>query len=166
MMLKSHVAASAAVGAGLYAATSSIEMAAASFAAGVFLDLDHLIDYWHEHSFNLDVRRFFDVCRECDLEKTRLFAHSAELLALAASAAYFTRSALLAGLALGMCQHLAFDQFVNKVYPGSYFLVVRWLTGFKAETVFSNIADLRGNKNGNDQEAAGSKAVRRDNSRF
>ena len=138
MHLKEHIIASSIASAGIYAATRSVKMTAVSFAAGVLLDLDHFVDYWKENSFNLDMRQFFKACHECNLTKTRLFLHSAELIVLSAAAAYFTRSGIITALTLGACQHLALDQLTNKIYPASYLLTYRWSKGFRAEAVFTN----------------------------
>ena len=139
MRFTGHVLASGVVGAGIYAATGSLKMASVSFAAGVFLDLDHLMDYWENHSFNFNVSRFFNVCNECDLKTTKLFLHSAELAVIMTLAAYLTRSGTLAALTLGIYQHLALDQFFNKVNAASYVFIYRWSKGFRGEAVFNNL---------------------------
>jgi len=154
MNLDKHLIASGVVSAGIFASTGSLKIAAASFVTGVFMDLDHVIDYWCEYPFSLNVRRFFEVYDRVSLEKTRLFLHSAELLVAAAAAAYFTRSGLIAGLVLGVSQHLALDQFFNEVYPAGYFFVYRLSTGFKAQKIFRNTR--RGNSDGNYQKTSGS----------
>jgi hypothetical protein len=139
MRLSKHIIASGIISAGIYAFTNSVKMAAVSFASGVLLDLDHVVDYWLHDSFNLDLSRFFDICYTRSLSKTRFFLHSAELVVILAAAAFFTRSSLLTALVLGACQHLMFDQVLNDVYLGSYFFIYRWSNGFKAETVFPNV---------------------------
>jgi hypothetical protein len=139
MHLKEHLAASAAVSAGVYAATKSSEMAVWSFLAGFLLDLDHLIDYWFEYSFNVDIRGFFRACHECDFKITRVYFHSLEALMFLCAASYFTRSVLITAVTLGITQHMVFDQVINKVYPASYFFIYRWLNGFKSTKVFTSI---------------------------
>ena len=139
MRLPKHIAASAATSAGIYAATRSVEMAVWSFLAGFLLDIDHLLDYWREYSFNIDIKRFFATCHECDFTITKLYFHSIEAIILLCAAAYFTRSILITAITLGMTQHLIFDQLINKVYPASYFFIYRWRNGFKATKVFDNI---------------------------
>lgn len=134
---RQHVIASAAVSAGIYVVAGSPKMAAASFIAGVLLDIDHLFDYWKYHSFNLNFSKFFNTCNECDFQETRLFFHSLELLIIMSAASYFSRSGLITALTLGICQHLALDQLKNKVYPASYVLIYRWANAFKVEKVFS-----------------------------
>jgi hypothetical protein len=138
MQLKQHIIASAAISAGIYAATKSADMAISSYITGVFIDIDHLIDYWRDRPFNFNLPKFFSTCKDCDLTKTSLALHSFELLMLTVAAAFLTRSVLLAGIAFGLCQHLALDQLTNKVYPKSYFFIYRWRHGFKSGSVFSN----------------------------
>jgi hypothetical protein len=139
MQLTKHIAASAATSAGIYAATRSAEMAVLSFFAGFLIDIDHLADYWREYSFNIDIRKFFRACHECDFTIARLFFHSIEAIVLLSIVAYLTRSAVITAITLGITQHIFFDQLANKVYPASYFFVYRWFNGFEVAKVFSNI---------------------------
>jgi hypothetical protein len=139
MRLTEHIAASAAASAGIYAATKSPEMAVYSFIAGILIDADHLLDYWSENSFNLNISRFFKTCNECHFTITRLYFHSIEGLILLCAVSYFTRSVLITAVTLGMAQHMAFDQYKNKVFPSSYFFLYRLFYGFKAVNVFSNL---------------------------
>jgi len=143
MRLEKHIAASACVGVGVFIVTRSVIMSIAALAAGILIDVDHLYDYWQSHSFDLNLSKFFKVCIECDLVQTKLFLHSIEFLLLMAVAAFVTRSGLVTGLTLGICQHLAFDQMSNKVHPESYSFIYRWTNSFKAEMVFTNIRASR-----------------------
>jgi hypothetical protein len=139
MRLTEHIAASAAASAGIYAVTKSPEMAVCSFLTGVLIDVDHLLDYWLEKSFDLNIARFFKTCNECNFTITRLYFHSIEVVIVLCAAAYCTRSLLITGLTLGAAQHIALDQLKNKVYPASYFFTYRLFNGFKAANVFSNL---------------------------
>ena len=150
MHLKQHIAASAAVSTGIFAATGSWPMAVSSFLAGFLLDLDHLIDYWIEYPFNIDISRFFKACHNCELTKTRLYLHSFELVLALAASAYLTRSSVITAVTLGLAQHMALDQLINSVRPAGYFLIYRYSKGFLADRIFTN-AHKPGDSNGNDQ---------------
>ncbi len=148
MHLKQHVAASAALSAGIYAATASGKMAVWSFLAGVLPDLDHIIDYCLEYKKSIDIARIFKVCHNCEFTKLRLFLHSFELVLLLAVASYITRSSVLTAVTLGFMQHMTFDQLTNTVYPPGYFLIYRWRKSFWADHIFTN-APKRKVDNGN-----------------
>jgi len=141
MRLTKHIAASICASGGIYLATKSAAMAGWSFATGVLLDVDHLLDYWNETSFNVDIARFFVACHKCDFTLLRLYFHSFEAVLMFCIAAYFTRSGLLTALTLGMAQHIFFDQLSNKVYPAGYIFIYRWRCGFKTAKVFSGPPD-------------------------
>jgi hypothetical protein len=136
MKIEKHIIASAGVSGIIFAATGSAKIAGAALITGIFIDVDHLYDYWKDHSFDLNLSKFFKACFECDFKKTRLLLHSVEFLLIIAIASFLMRSWLLAGFTLGMCQHLMFDQITNLVYPASYSFIYRWLNGFKAEKTF------------------------------
>jgi hypothetical protein len=127
---------SGALSAGIYGISGTPALALGSFAAGFLIDLDHLVDYWREYPFRFDVRHFFSTCNEYRLNKTYLWLHSLELLALLAPLAFLLRSALLAGIALGAAQHLLFDHLFNRSYPQTYFFFFRMRQGFENRKVF------------------------------
>lgn len=141
MQLKQHCIASAAVSGALYAATGSPALTAASFAAGVLIDVDHLIDYWLTKPFSFDIPDFFRTCEATQLASARLYLHSIELLFVLGAAAYLTRSPWIAGLVIGAGQHLALDQALNPVGPKSYFFLYRRSRGFAFRDVFFNTSE-------------------------
>jgi hypothetical protein len=137
MQLHKHLIASTVISAGIYAATRSPEAAVGSFAAGVFIDIDHVLDYWIQHPFKLDLVHFFATCEEYKLKKTYLFLHSFEFILPLALLVYYTRSPWLAGMALGWSQHVIFDYFNNFTTTKGYFLIYRALHGFNIRNVFT-----------------------------
>ncbi|MHB9154763.1 MAG: hypothetical protein ACYC5N_03595 [Endomicrobiales bacterium] len=137
MQLSIHLVVSGALSAALYAASGSAPLGISSFAAGVFLDVDHVLDYWAEKPFSLDIGDFFRTCEEICLRTARLFFHSLELLAALGALAYLTRSPWLVGLAIGMGQHLAFDQVFNPVRPCAYLFVYRMKNKFRGDAAFT-----------------------------
>ena len=69
MKIQGHISISSAAGAGLYIATKSPVAAAAAVFSGIFIDLDHLIDYFAHAGFRLDIVDFFRTCEKCELKK-------------------------------------------------------------------------------------------------
>ena len=136
MRLHQHVVASGILSGGIYALTRSPEVAAGSFVTGVFMDLDHIFDYWMAHPFKVDLAHFFETCEEYKLPKTYLFLHSFELVVPLSLLAYFTRSPWITGFLLGWAPHMVFDYFVNGAYPFSYFIVYRMANKFDITKVF------------------------------
>jgi hypothetical protein len=136
MRLHEHGIASMVVSGGVYALTGSVPAAAASFISGILIDTDHVIDYWIQHPFKLDLAHFFRTCEELRLIKVRLVLHSLELILLLGFLVVMTRSSVLLGVSIGFAQHLAFDQWYNSVDPRTYFLLYRMGVGFKNERIF------------------------------
>ncbi len=102
------------------------ESALAFSIAGVFVDLDHFLDYWRETGLNLDLRRFFSYFSSGHPSKLYLILHAWEWCGLA-----FAAWALLQGPAwvcwglLGWFQHLLLDQRFNRLHAMSYFFFFR-----------------------------------------
>jgi hypothetical protein len=136
MRLYQHVIASGIISGGIYVVSGSPALAVSSCAAGFLVDVDHLFDYWKQHPLSFDIPHFFRTCNEYQLKKAYLLFHSWELLLLAALVAYLSRSVWVVGIALGLIQHMAFDQICNKMHPFSYFLIYRIVKQFKAEAIF------------------------------
>jgi hypothetical protein len=134
--MRQHVIASGILSGGIYALTRSPEAAAGSFVTGIFMDLDHIFDYWVAHPFKMDIAHFFETCEEYKLPKTYLILHSFELVVPLGLLAYFTRSPWLMGFLLGWIPHIIFDHFMNRTYPLSYFFVYRMVNKFNITKVF------------------------------
>ena len=92
-------------------------------AGGIFIDLDHLFDYFYHHKFKFSLRRFFD--REF-LKSGKVFLpfHSWEVFFLLLFLAFYLKSDGLAIFCLAMGAHLLIDYFQN---PNRlfYFLIHR-----------------------------------------
>lgn len=137
MKLPHHVAASAVVSGALYAAFRSPGLTIASFLSGVFIDLDHLLDYAREHGITLDPAHFFDACHERQFERAVLVLHGWEWLAVLGVAAWLTAwNPWVLGALVGVAQHLALDQLHNRASRWGYSLVWRWKNGFLFERTF------------------------------
>lgn len=138
MKIAPHSGISLAVSAATYAVSRSVEMTAASFLAGIFIDLDHLFDYVREYGLRPDLRFFFHICEKTLFKRTVLFLHSWELCILLAGALFVTHgNSLVIGLLIGMTQHLLLDQVSNRIKPKGYWLLFRLRHRFLASEIFT-----------------------------
>jgi hypothetical protein len=112
-------------------------MAAVSFLAGVFIDLDHLIDYWRECPGRIEPSHFFAICNEVRLKKVWLWLHSLELLPVLGLVLWCTRSWLVAGVLLGFAQHLLLDAAGNPGRPAAYLLFYRMRKKFRTADILT-----------------------------
>jgi len=137
MRLQHHAAVSVVVSGGLYAVFKSPGLALASFASGVFIDLDHFHDYLREYGWPIDLKEFFHVCHNRHFEQGVLVLHGWEWLALWAWLAWaMAWNPWLVGLLIGFGHHLVLDQFTNGVSQWGYFLLWRMKNGFAFDATF------------------------------
>lgn len=110
----------------LYAASGSWQLAAASIAAGVLVDLDHVIDYLIEYGFLLDRRLFFRSFSEGLYRKIYILLHGWEWIAISWIAAALSGwNVWLSGIVIGLAHHMITDHFVNGASPLGYSLLWR-----------------------------------------
>jgi len=132
-----HFTASLALGLAVFACSRSFWAFWLGFLPGVFIDLDHLIDYWAlkpPHPFN--VKEFLD-SEKYDEQKRYLFVflHSWEWVALLWIAAYYLGwPVYFLAFTLSITLHLLMDianTGKHKLHPLSYFFVFRILRKFR-----------------------------------
>lgn len=117
----------------------SIACAVSSFLAGILIDLDHLVDYYLNYGFTIKVKAIYVACLDMSFDKLRLFFHSYELIALAWLAVYaLSLSNIWKAAAIGLTQHLIFDQLVNPIKVKGYFFAYRFMQGFKKDSFITN----------------------------
>jgi hypothetical protein len=118
----------------------SLGCAVVSFAAGVLIDLDHLIDYYANHKFTWKAKTVYNTCAKMDLRKLYLVLHSYELVAIFWASIYiFSLSNFWKALAIGLTQHLLFDQIFNPIKTLGYFTTYRIIKGFKKELIVHSL---------------------------
>lgn len=133
----SHVVISISVFTVLYLVFHSYLLALAAFLFGIFIDIDHLPDYFREHGFNLDVKKFLYIGTNYRLEKTVIFLHSWELFLIYSVFVFvIPANEILFGVFIGYFIHLLFDQFGNLSRPLSYFFIYRWKNNFIREIIW------------------------------
>jgi hypothetical protein len=135
-----HLVISAAGSAAILAGGGDPASAAAFFGVGVFMDLDHVADYWRETGLNADIPRFMGYFSSRSAKKLWLFLHAWEwqLLALGLWLVLAPPWPWMAwGLAGWIC-HLLLDQRFNHLHPLAYFMAFRFKHGFLAERFYAD----------------------------
>lgn len=129
------MAVSLVIGAAVYLYFKSLACGVTSFLAGVFVDIDHIIDYYLNYGQRADWKDFYRFCTEARLQKLTLVFHSYELLILLwVSIIVFSLGDIWKALAIGATQHVIFDQVSNigrsQMDRRTYFLSFRLKKGF------------------------------------
>ncbi len=131
-----HAAASIIVSGILFMIFKSWGMALGCLAAGIFIDVDYLIDYLIQYGFPITVKKFHQAYNENLLIKVRLF-HSWEWLLILGVAAWLANwNVLIIGILIGVGQHLLLDKVNHGERFRCYSLIWRWKKRFKAEDIF------------------------------
>jgi hypothetical protein len=117
----------------IYAVTGDLAASAAFSLTGIFVDLDHLADYWRDTGFNLRVRSFFAHFDRKAPPRLWIFCHGWEwpFLGMVLFLSRFHQPWLAAGTA-GWFLHLSLDQYFNHFKPLGYSLVYRASRGFRS----------------------------------
>jgi len=126
MRVHQHIGLSLVASGVVYAVSRSVTMTAVSFAAGVLIDLDHVLDYVREYGFRPDIKYFFHVFYNTRFKRIVLPFHSWELLALIAVLAVVSHyNAIVMGIGIGVGHHMIADQWYNKFCRWGYFFSYR-----------------------------------------
>ena len=130
-----HALSSAGVAAIVYRLSGSGMAAGASFATGVLIDADHLVDYFRVRGLHFDWQDFMGSSYFADAGKIIVPLHSVELLGvLWLLSSRLDRAATL-GVATSFCLHLLLDRLANPLHPLAYSLIFRWLHRFEHSAI-------------------------------
>lgn len=136
MLPRGHILASGIISICVWAYFRSIGCALISFAAGVLLDIDHLLDYCANYTFTFRIKTMYEAFMNFKLNRLYIVLHSYEFIALSWVAIFaFGLSDLWKALIIGYTQHVLLDQVTNPVKPLAYFLTYRISRGFKKEDI-------------------------------
>ncbi len=125
MKIEAHIPISAIVTAGVYFISRSKEIALSCFLSGIFIDLDHIFDYFYCAGIKLDIKDFFYQCNSHQIKKYIFFLHSYELMFLFAILIYFFPSEILLGIFIGFTTHILADALYNPKHFIRYSLIYR-----------------------------------------
>ena len=137
MKLHNHILASTTVGGISYYIFGSWQISVTVFLSGIFIDLDHILDYFlYEKKIKLDIKDFFYKCEALILNKVYLLLHSYELIIILAILAYFTNDYIVLGLLIGFGTHIMLDLAANKVHFLGYSFIFRLINKFNSKKIF------------------------------
>jgi len=105
----------------------STEALAACFLSGIFIDLDHYLDYYiARRELPLNYKKLADFCKNEQQSKLYLFLHAYEWLFLLWFCIFtFSLGNIWLGIAIGVTIHILCDEIFNPLRPLSYFLTYR-----------------------------------------
>ena len=139
MKVVNHTAISLILGAALYTYLESFSCFLWVLITGIFIDIDHYIDYAISRGMTLNPKKISDALR-CDylsFKKIILFLHSYELVIILWLAIFiFGLNSIWKCAATGFTAHLFLDQAFNPVKPLGYFLSFRIANNFEPKKIF------------------------------
>jgi hypothetical protein len=134
---KQHFAVSIGSGVILAALLRSWTAGLACFTAGVFIDLDHFIDFWLNRGFSLDPAKLLDFCYYGTSKKFFDVLHGWEYVPLLLWVSTGSRASHIGwGVTVGYTLHLIGDQFFNThLHPCTYFISYRAFHRFESSRI-------------------------------
>jgi hypothetical protein len=137
MKLKYHTTASVCVSGILYLAFNSWAMAICSFVLGIFVDFDHVIDYWIKHGLRFDIKNFFFYFHEERHLKLTLLFHSWECLIILVILTIISDwNPWVTGIFIGYSHHLILDIVFNVPNLKGLSFLFRYKNGFGSEIIY------------------------------
>lgn len=132
-----HTITSTALAAAIYVKTGSVAMAGAALLSGIFLDIDHIIDFFIFSGERFSIRGFTSWCYEGRWNRLILIFHSYELYVLFGLLVYHYPNPVLLSIFGSVGVHLLLDQAGNRylikafaISPWFYFFTFRAWGGF------------------------------------
>ena len=137
MKLEHHLAASTIISVVLYAIFKSWGLTISSFVTGIFIDLDHVIDYFGEHGLRFNTKDFFLFFYAEKHRKITMIFHGWELLVILVVIAKLTNwEPWVTGVLIGYGQHMIFDYFYSRTTFATYSLLWKWKNKFNSEVLY------------------------------
>jgi len=108
---------------------------------GVFIDLDHWLDYWlNIKKIDFDVKEFFRKCNNYELDHFYVLLHSWEILPLFVMLLIISNyNPWIIGVSIGFVEHLILDTLYNDVKLAAYFFTNRFKHGFKSNKIYDRM---------------------------
>ena len=146
MKLHHHVAFSATISLFLYMIFKSWYLSMACLLSGIFIDLDHFIDYFREQGINLDIKNFFRICENGQFDRVMLIFHGWEWVLLCSVIGWSSGwTPLVTGVVIGLGHHMILDALYNGTSIRTYSIIWRWSKGFEFDTIFPSIKPIKYN---------------------
>ena len=136
-----HFIASLSSGATLWFFTKSLYAGAVCFFSGIFLDIDHAIDFMVLHGRrNFSWKKCYLACvqtaeqqGEYQFKKLYLIFHSGEIALVLWFLVIYTKNLYLLAGSIGYSIHLMLDSAANILHPYSYFIIWRAVNKFRTD---------------------------------
>lgn len=136
-----HIAVSFSLGLALWFFTKSFPAAILCFISGIFMDLDHIIEYLIQYGLkDFTLRNVYNVSintpkrhLEQRFKKLYLVFHSWEIAILLIFLAAYTKNIYVFAFAAGYFIHLVMDYLGNELYCPSYFIIYRAMKKFDTD---------------------------------
>lgn len=126
MKMPYHAVVSLVVSALVWLWLRSAVAALACFLAGVFIDLDHGIDYCLKYGARIRPRHLFRAFEVEVFDNIFIFLHAWEWILVGLVILWLIDwKPVMVGLVIGFSVHLLMDQLANRHNPWSYFLTYR-----------------------------------------
>jgi hypothetical protein len=139
MKVTHHIVISLGVSALVWTVFRSSTAALACFLTGVFMDIDHLIDYMIHCGPRFNVKRFFRVFEYETFENIFVFLHSWEFIVIYLALLWLIDWKPVAiGAVIGIFVHLLLDHFFNDHSKWAYFLSYRLFHRFSAKHFYGD----------------------------
>lgn len=120
MNLREHVLFTVPTAAALGAGTSSVDLPLAFLFAGILIDVDHFLEFWHDRGVSFDIREFFAFGYSGTNTRQFIIFHSVELLpVIVVAGAVVGYPWIASALAAGMAFHMFLD-YVNLIRRFGY----------------------------------------------
>lgn len=140
MKVTQHIAISTVVSGLFYLATRSTASAIACFAAGILLDVDHVVDYVLNHGVSIRIDHFFTTFKNDVLKYVVVFLHSWEFALISFVVLWRTGwNTVAMGIVIGAGVHLLLDNMFNGHSSFAYFLTYRLINGFSARRFYGEV---------------------------
>jgi hypothetical protein len=137
MKIEYHIAVSSLISGILYVIFKSWGLSVASLISGIFLDLDHAIDYFLEKGFSINIREILHFFYKEKHQKITLIFHGWEwLTCLVIAAALTDFNPWVSGALIGCMHHMILDYLSNKAPFLTYSFVWRWKNNFNSMMLF------------------------------
>jgi hypothetical protein len=144
MRIHYHIAFSTIVSAILFLLFKSWILSVSALIAGIFIDLDHFIDYFREHGWSLNIKRFFQVYNMGQFNKVVLLLHGWEWLFLIFAVAWAVDwNPWITGTFIGLSHHIILDAINSSSSLKTYSLFWRWTKNFDFDTTFPKMKKFK-----------------------
>lgn len=137
MKIRHHIALSTVISCILYVIFKSWGLSTASLITGIFIDVDHTIDYFTARGFRIQWKEFLHFFYKEEHRKITLIFHGWEWLFCLGAAAVLTGfSPWVTGALIGYGHHMVCDYFYSRASVMTYSLIWRWKNNFDSQTLF------------------------------